>query len=462
MAPAIVEELGALLGAADLLAPDDVAAARHLRDALAVVPAGVEILGVAYPRSTEAVAAILRIASAAGVSVVPQGGLSGLAGGAVAMAPALLVSLEKMNAILEVDGDAMAITVEAGVVLETLQRAADAAGFLFAMDLGARGSAQVGGLVSTNAGGNRVLRYGMMREAVLGLEVVLPDGTVLTMLDKMLKNNSGYDLKQLFIGAEGTLGIVTRAVLKLSPKPAATTTLLCAVADYPAALALLGRLRARFAAELTAFEVMWPDFYGEATTGQGRRSPLGLDHGLYILVEAFWQAPPAEEDPFVGLVMAAIGEGIVADAVVASSLREAEAMWTIRDASGEVFRTSRMPATFDVSMAPGRIGDFVAAHRAALRARWPAVRLAYFGHAADGNLHISVALDAGAGSEDEIDAMTYEMVGEWQAAVSAEHGIGAHKKPYLHHSRSPGEIATMRAIKAALDPHGLVNPGKII
>ncbi|WP_447764187.1 FAD-binding oxidoreductase [Sphingopyxis panaciterrae] len=459
MTARLIELLAANLGADGTIVAPPADFDRHLQDALVAVPDGVELLGVVYPRSTAAVAAILKTASAAGITVVPQGGLSGLAGGAVPLAPALIVSLEKMATIVEVDGDAMAMVVDAGVTLEAVQQAADAAGYLFPLDLGARGSAQVGGLISTNAGGNRVLRYGMMRDLVLGLEVVLADGTVLTMLDKMLKNNSGYDLKQLFIGAEGTLGIVTRAVLKLAAKPAASTTLLCAVANYDAALTLLARLRTRFAAELTAFEVMWPDFYGEATAG--RAPPLAHGHGLYILAEAFWQQPPDNADPFVELVMTAIADGIVGDAVAASSLREAAALWAIRDASGEVYRTTRMPAIFDVSLASGQIGAFVDAHRAAFMARWPNIRLAYFGHAADGNLHISIALDEHSGGEDELDRLTYEMIGQWQGAVSAEHGIGFHKRPYLHHSRSAEQLATMRAVKSALDPHGLINPGKI-
>jgi FAD/FMN-containing dehydrogenase len=248
-------------------------------------PEGAEILAVAFPTDAEEVSAILKWCNANRLPIAPQGGLTGVVGGATPIEPCVIVSLERMRAIEEIDPAASTMIVQAGATLEAVQNAADEAGFFFPLDLGGRGSAQIGGNASTNAGGNRVLRYGMMRDLVLGLEAVLADGTIITSLNKMLKNNTGYDLKQLFIGAEGTLGIITRLVLKLYPKPASQCTALCALASFDEAIMLLHRLKSGLGGALSAFELMWPDFYRIGTTALGRTAPIAEGHALYALTD---------------------------------------------------------------------------------------------------------------------------------------------------------------------------------
>ncbi len=449
-----------LVGDGIVYSPDDSDVARHLGD-YAMTGAAGDVVAIAYPATTGQLSAIMAFAFAQGITVVPQGGMSGLAGGAVPIQPSLLVSLERMRAIEEIDTAALTMTVEAGVVLESAQNAAEQAGLFFPLDLGGRGSAQIGGLVSTNAGGNRVLRYGMMREMVLGLEVVLADGTVLTMLNKVLKNNAGYDLKHLFVGSEGTLGIVTRAVLRLFPKASESATALCGLPDYAATLRLLDSARSRLGPTLSAFEVMWPEFYAQATTAVGRTPPIGLSHQNYVLIETLEHGPGDGQAALTDLIGAGIEDGMVGDAVVAQSMRETASFWSIRDSTSEFGRTLGKVIGFDISLSTGEIGDFTAAHSAALQKGWPGIVVVYFGHIADGNLHIAVAADSSSATADEIEAMTYHMVGQWKGSVSAEHGIGVHKIDFLHHSRSPAEIDTMRLLKHALDPRNILNPGKI-
>lgn len=452
----------AAAGPGVVLGPGEADVARHLRDFFHAASAEVVPVGVAYPRTTAEVSAILRVAHADGVPVVPQGGLTSTVGGAVPLGPSLVLSLERMRGVEEIDPDAATMTVLAGTVLEVVQQAADAAGFFFPLDLGGRGSAQVGGLVSTNAGGNRVLRYGMMRDAVLGLEAVLADGTVLTSLNKMLKNNTGYDLRQLFVGSEGTLGVVTRAVLRLHPRPLGRATGLLAVADYPRLLHLLAHCKRRLAGDLAAFEVMWPDFYALGTEVLGRRPPLAPGAGLYVLVETLGTDPPRDQALFEAVLADALEAGHAADATVAASERQRDELWAIRDATGEFPRTLGPQRSFDISLPVGRIGAFVDAVRAALRARWPAIRMAAWGHLADSNLHLALALPGEPLPARAWDEQVLGAVRDAGGAISAEHGIGHERLPFLGHSRSPAEIAVMRTLKHALDPRGILNPGKVV
>lgn len=437
---------------------------RHSRDWAGAVTE-VRPAAVAYPRTTEEVAAILRACHAHGQAVVPQGGLTGLAGGGTPVPGALALSLERMAAIEEVDPAAATLTAQAGATLQAVQEAADGAGFLFPLDIGGRGSCRLGGNVSTNAGGNRVLRFGMARDLVLGLEVVLADGAVVSSLNKMIKNNAGYDLKHLFIGSEGTLGVVTRVVLRLHPKPRSTSTALLAAPGYPALLELLALLRDRLGGRLSAFEAMWPDFWRFARQGLGA-APLPLDDApgdgtIRVLVEAMGQDPEADPAGFEDAVAAGLEAGCVADAVVAQSGREAAGLWRVRDQSGELRRRFSPHVDFDVSIPTGDIGRFVADCTARLRARKPDVATVFFGHVADSNLHLGVQVD-GRFSREEADRIVYGCVRDWRGSISAEHGIGTLKRPYLDHSRSDAEIALMRRIKQALDPAGILNPGKVL
>ncbi len=434
---------------------------RHLHDWMEEAPAGTA-LALARPRSTEDVAALLKACQRLQLPVVPQGGLTGLAGGAVPVPGCVLISLERMNGIEEIDTAANTMTVLAGTPLETVQQAAWEAGLFFPLDLGARGSCTIGGNLSTNAGGNRVLRYGMARDLVLGVEAVLADGSVISSLSKALKNNTGYDLKQFFVGSEGTLGIITRAVLRLHPQPRSTCTALCAVADYDSVVKLLNHVRTHLGASLSAFELMWPDFYDLVTSKlPGLDPPLPRGHGAYVLIEAMGTDPLKDHEHFEETLGTILESGLLADAVIAQSGSETQALWRIRDASGELRQIFWPNIGFDVSIEAGRIGEFIAACRDRLLRRWPDAQTIFFGHVGDANIHLAVRV----GDQPpviEVEDLVYECVGDWRGSISAEHGIGTVKRAYLHHSRSESERAMMQVLKRALDPQGILNPGKVL
>jgi FAD/FMN-containing dehydrogenase len=451
------QQLRAILGDRAQIA-DAMEAERRRRDFMTQGPAPAIVV---HPASTEEVAAVLKLCNSLGQPVVPQGGLTGLAGGAVPKTPgAVALSLDRMRAIEEIDVNAAVMTVQAGAVLQTVQEAADEAGMLFPLDLGGRGSAQVGGLIGTNAGGNRVLRYGMMRDLVLGVEAVTADGQIVSSLNKMLKNNTGYDLKQLFVGSEGTLGVVTRANLKLFPKPATAATALCGLASYDAALALLRRARAMLGGTLSAFEVMWSDFYEMGVREFGRR-PLAGPHAVYVLLDALGADPGADEARFEALVTAAIEAGEVDDAVIAQSSQQTRELWRIREVPGEFPRVFAPHIPFDVSVPTGQIGTLTEALDSRLKAAYPTLGTVYFGHVADSNLHVGVQAAHG---EDEagVKQVVYDTVRDFKGSISAEHGIGTEKKKYLGYSRSQTELGLMKALKQTLDPKGILNPGKVL
>lgn len=427
-----------------------------------VVPAATDSQPIALvlPRSAEDISRALRICHRHGTPVVPQGGRTGLVGGSTPVRGAVLIALERMRAIEEIDPVASTMTVQAGVTLQAIQEAADAAGMLFPLDIGGRGSCMIGGNISTNAGGNRVLRYGMTRDLVLGLEVVLADGTIVSGMNKMLKNNAGYDLKQIFIGAEGTLGIVTRAVLRLHPKPLGVDTALCAFKDFGAVYEFLRHSRGQIGALLSAFELMWPSFYTRAIAGNVN-PPLPPEYAAYVLIESMGTDPENDSARFQEFVEEALTGGLVADAVVAKSVAQARALWAVRDMSGELVRSLVPLCNYDVSIETGRIDGFERACQARLRERWPSAQTVCFGHLADSNLHMFVIADEMPFPEKAIDDIVYGCVRDWKGSISAEHGIGLLKKPYLSYSRSPEEVATMKLLKAALDPRGILNPGKV-
>jgi FAD/FMN-containing dehydrogenase len=410
------------------------------------------------PRTTEQVAAALRICNDANQPVVPQGGMTGLAGGAVPRATDIALSLERMRGIEEIDAAAATISVWAGTPLQEIQQAALDAGFLFPLDLGARGSCQIGGNIATNAGGNAVIRYGMTRDLVLGLEVVLADGRVLNLLNKMIKNNCGYDLKQCFIGSEGTLGVITRAILKLAPQPGETTTLLCALPDYASAVNLLRRVQ-RSAGTPQAYELMWQDFFRLGVSWlENPVAPMSADHPLYVLFES---AGPRER--LEQTLEAAFEAGEVLDAIIASSQTQARSLWKIREATGE-FPLRLTPLNFDISLPIGQIGEFADVCRQRLDQRWPGNHSVYFGHIGDSNLHLTV--DCATLPQPapilEIEELVYTAVGELGGSVSAEHGIGLLKREFLHHSVSPEARKAMQQLKDCYDPKGILNPGKIL
>lgn len=462
----LLDELSQHFGATQLHSGADLDA-RFLHDWMVTLTQGTP-LAVVRPKTTAEVSLVLATCYAHGVAVVPQGGLTGLAGGAVPQDAGVVLNLELMQGVEEIDAAASTMTVWAGTTLQAVQEAASAADLFFPLDIGGRGSCRIGGNVATNAGGNRVLRYGMARESVLGMEVVLADGTVITALNKMLKNNAGYDLKHLFIGSEGTLGVVTRVVLRLHAKPRSRSTALCALADYPAVLQLLAHVRSRLPGSLSAFEWMHHDFYERVTAGvAGLTTPLpyrnseGQHHGAYVLIESLGGDQASDQAIFEAVLGEAMERGMVMDAVVAQSESETAALWRVRDASGEFRQVFWPHVGFDVSLPTGEIGRFVAQLTTELQACWPEVETVFFGHVGDSNIHIGVKVSAAEQPEQEIEARVYALVAQWHGSVSAEHGIGLLKKPYLGHSRSETEIALMRRLKEALDPKRILNPGKV-
>ncbi|MGY3425070.1 FAD/FMN-containing dehydrogenase [Bradyrhizobium sp. F1.13.4] len=359
----------------------------------------------------------------------------------------------------------MTMTVKAGTPLQTIQQAADEAGFFFPLDLGSRGSCAIGGNLSTNAGGNRVIRYGMTRELVLGLEVVLPDGTIITSLNKLMKNNAGYDLKHLFIGSEGTLGIITRVVLRLFPKPRSTMAALCALEDYAAVIVLLGAARSGLGPLLSAFEVMWPDYWDVITKRAGVKPPVAAGHGLYVLVEAQGTDESLDAPRFQSWLEELMERGLLADAAVAQSLAQTQSFWRVRDICAEFGQVLGPHISYDIGLAVARMDEFVTRCKAALADGIEGCESVYYGHIGDGNLHL-VSWVTGLAVErqpkEAMDAIIYGLVREMGGSVSAEHGIGTLKKKWLGHARSEAEIALMRTLKAALDPDHLLNPGKVI
>jgi len=413
------------------------------------------------PRSTEEVSRCLALCHQLGIPVVPQGGMTGLAGGGNPTFGQVVLSLDRLSGVEELDREASTVTVRAGTPLQVAQEAARDAGLYLGLDIGSRGSCQIGGNLSTNAGGNRVIRYGMARAMVLGLEVVLADGTVITALDKAMKNNTGYDLKQLFIGAEGTLGVITRAVLRLHPAPRSRTTAFLSTTGFAAGLRLLRRLQSDLGG-VSAFEVMWPDFYdfvaGHSVTGV---MPLPKGQPFYVLTEYEGIDPVGDGDRVETALGAALEAGDVTDALIAKTEKEGRDFWTVRE--GLALDTVPQLVNYDVSLAISRIGEFAERCREALTNRWPGGISTFYGHIGDGNLHISASAGAAAGNvEHEMDEIVYEIVGAMHGSVSAEHGIGLLKRPYLNRSRSETEIELMRRIKAAFDPKGILNPGKVI
>ncbi|MDE0156918.1 MAG: FAD-binding oxidoreductase [Gammaproteobacteria bacterium] len=416
-------------------------------------------VAVARPGSTSQVSDILRICSAANQKIVVQGGLTGLCGGATPQEQEVALSLERLNGIEELDQASMTMTVLAGTPLQAIQVAADEAGFLFPLDLGARGSCNIGGNISTNAGGNEVIRFGMTRNLILGLEVVLADGTVITSLNKMLKNNAGYDLKHLFIGTEGTLGIVTRAVLRLFAKPEGRSTALVALESFDDVISFLHFMSREFSGSLSSFEVMWDSYYDYIMEHVPTvSSPFDERYPIYVLTEIGDSSGNSVlEDALAG----ELEEDRILDAVICKSEREREAVWAIRDGVGDAMAVIMDNANFDVSVPINAMADFLKQLETEVKALLPDTALLVFGHIGDGNLHLVFTVNR---KEDKktIYDLVYRQVGAYNGSISAEHGIGIMKRAYLHQSRSAEELALMKLLKRTMDPNNILNPGRVI
>lgn len=455
----IVDRLMAELGP-DIVTPGPQVPDRNRKDWSGLPP--VEPVALIRPRTTAQVAAALRACNDTGTPVVPQGGLSGLCGGAHPLVGGVALSLERMNRVLSVDPAQATLVAESGCVLQMAQAAAADAGMLLAVDLGARGSCTLGGIISTNAGGNQVLRYGMTRDHVLGLTAVLADGTVLPAMNRLLKNNVGLDLKHLFIGAEGTLGVVTEAVFRLHPRPSHGATAFAGLPDSTAMLTLLTRARAALGPALVSFEVMWPSFYDIMQTGVNAAHPLAGRHGVYVILEA-GGFDPATRDRLETLLADSIEGGVVQDAVVAANLREERQLWAVRESVSEYPRILGKITPFDIGIPLDRMVQAVADLEARVKARWPDAQALSYGHMGDSNLHLVVNIPSAGADQPtkEIKALVYDMTRDLGGTVSAEHGIGTIKRDVMGHSRSAAELATMQTIKAALDPRGILNPGKV-
>ena len=465
----LLQELAGIVGDAHVLHEGDLSAweldwrKRSYGKALAVV----------RPGSTEQVAAVVRACAAAGTAIVPQGGNTGLVVGGTpdASGTQVVMSLQRMHAVRAIDTANLTLTVEAGCVLQSVQETAREAGFLFPLSLAAEGSCTIGGNLATNAGGTQVLRYGNARDLCLGLEVVTAQGEIWNGLSGLRKDNTGYDLRDLFIGSEGTLGIITAATLKLYPQPAATLTAWAAVPSMEAAVRLLEIARARLGAGLTGFEVMGQFALSlvvkHFTT---LRVPFADDSPYGVLLENAVQGDEqAAREGFESLLEIALEEGCATDAVIAENIAQARELWHVRESIPLAQAEEGLNIKHDISIPISRIPAYCAQTDARLAREIPGVRLVNFGHLGDGNLHYNVQAPEGGDAraflrdqEDRVNTIVYEQVREFDGSISAEHGVGGLKVDTLPDYKSPVALGLMRSVKQALDPGNLLNPGRVV
>jgi FAD/FMN-containing dehydrogenase len=421
------------------------------------------------PGSVAEVAAILKLANETKTPLVPQGGNTGLVGGQIPLDGELLLSLTRLDKIREVDPSSNTMTCEAGVVLQNAQEAAAAADRLFPLSLGAEGSCTIGGNLSTNAGGTGALAYGIARDLVLGLEVVLADGRVLNLLSKLKKDNTGYDLRHIFVGAEGTLGVITTAVLKVFPRPRAVETAFIGVPSPQAALKLLNLAQERAGGTVTSFELIVRDMIDFAVRhGQGVRDPLGAKHPWYVMLEVSSQQEEGLRDNVEDLLAAAVEQGLVSDATIAANIEQTRAFWHLRHVLPDVQKPEGGSIKHDVSVPVAAVPDFIAEASAAAQKLIPGCRPVPFGHLGDGNIHFNVSQPVGADTTqflarwNEVNAAVDKIVLKHHGSFSAEHGIGKLKRETLAKAKDPVALDLMRGLKRMLDPNGILNPGKVL
>ena len=433
-------------------------------------------LAVVRPNSTEQVAAIVKACAATpGVSIVPQGGNTGMVVGSTPdeSGTQIVLSLQRMNQVRKLDAGNGTITLDAGCVLQNVQDACAEAGYLFPLSLGSQGSCTIGGNLGTNAGGTQVVRFGNTRELCLGLEVVTAQGEIWSGLAGLRKDNTGYDLRDLFIGSEGTLGIITGATMKMYPLPAAKLTAFAAVPSMDAAVTLLGLAHKYLSAGLTGFEVMGQ--FALSLVGkhypQQRVPFLGMEGAPYcvVLENSDHESEAHAREQFERLLEAAMEDGCVLDAVIAENITQAKALWHIRESSPLAQAQEGLNIKHDISIPVSSIPEFVRLTDAKLEESFPGVRLVNYGHLGDGNLHYNVQAPVGADQaafltdqEPGVNALVFEMVDQFAGSISAEHGIGSLKVDKLPHHKSPVALELMRTIKRALDPQNMMNPGRVV
>lgn len=454
-----IDALRAIVGETGVLSAADIAT----RSAGFLRPDKLKARALVRPRDTEEVSEVVRWCHDNGMRIVTHGGLTGLVRGADALPDEVILSMERMRVIEEIDQVQRVAVVQAGVTLQALQEAVEQHDLIFPLDLGARGTATLGGNAATNAGGNRVIRFGMMRDMTLGLEVVLADGTIISSMNRLIKNNAGYDIKHIFVGSEGTLGIITRLVLRLREKPRSQDVAMAAVPTFDALTKLLKHIDSALGGSLSAFEVMWQSFYRLVTNPPARgKGPLGQEHPYYVLIESLGANAKLDSERFVAALESALEAKLISDAVVAQSDSDRRAFWSLRDDVVQVM-IGGVPVVFDVSLPLGAMEQYIEELRKNLEAGIGEHKLWIFGHLGDGNLHVIVQVqpDDFAALRPTIEAIVYGPLGNLGGSISAEHGIGLEKKPYLSVCRSEGEVALMRTLKAALDPEGILNAGKI-
>lgn len=416
---------------------------------------------VVRPSDTKQVSEIMRLCHARGQTVVPYGGLTNLVQGCVTTPDDLAISFERMNLIEDVDTTGSTMTVQAGVTMQAAQERAEQEGLFFPVDIGARGTCLVGGNVATNAGGTKVIRHGMIRDSVLGLEVVLADGTIIESMNHFLKNNSGFDLKHLFIGSEGVLGLITRIVFRLDVRAQSHNVALLACENYAAVLAVLNKARKGLGSALCGFEVMWSNFFDQVVEPVGKlSSPIGAGHPFSVIVEAMGTQPGLDDDAFESVMTEMFESNLIVDGAVAKSGSERDAIWAIRH---EVEWVVTDAFVFDVSLPIASVDEYVETITEKIQADIVDARIAVFGHLGDNNIHISVLTDSRTAEVARVvENHIYETLIPYHGAISAEHGIGLEKKDYLSISRTEAEIELMRTLKRSLDPANILNPGKVI
>lgn len=422
-----------------------------------------EAKAVIFPSSTEEVSEIMKYCYSIKQEVIVHGGLTNLVGGTETESNQLVISLDKMNLIEEVDPQSKTITAQAGTILENMIEAAKEKNLLLPMSFGAKGSAHIGGVVSTNAGGLRVFRYGMTRQMVLGLEAVLPDGTIISSLKKIIKDNSGYDLKQLFIGSEGTLGIVTKVILRLSEAPTSRSSAIVGIDSYEQVIDLLKYLEKNLAGTLSGFELMWKNTYAAMTGDQSHlTAPISTEYNYYVFVESLGSQSKQDYERLENLIGNSLEMELIQDGVMMQSERELNSIWQIREDVSILAAQANFDQHFDISIPIPLIGELVDQAVKELNELPFVERIFTFGHVADGNIHFIIGKKENNPKIIEaINEVIYRPLKEVGGSVSAEHGIGIHKKAYLATSRSKEEIDMMKNLKLTFDPLNILNPGRI-